>query len=183
MSFDVLKFVPVKDRLDLVAAPVAAFFSAWRGKTPADDIWVAEIDPQFAGGVELCQHYGIDPRDGANCVVVEARRGANSTFAAVVTPVGYKRDLNGVVRRYLGARQVSLGPLETVLARTQMEYGSITAVGLPVEWPVLVDPLVVSRQRVLMGSGLKHSKLSLPGHIFAELTSAIVLDGLAIANE
>jgi prolyl-tRNA editing enzyme YbaK/EbsC (Cys-tRNA(Pro) deacylase) len=44
---------------------------------------------------------------------------------------------------------------------------------------VLVDAAVVAAGDVVVGSGLRRSKLVLPGSALAELPSAEVLDGLA----
>jgi prolyl-tRNA editing enzyme YbaK/EbsC (Cys-tRNA(Pro) deacylase) len=174
-----IEFVPVLSRLDLVSPSVAACVSGWRGSVPVGDLWVAEIDPNFSGGTEFCDRYGFKHTEGANCVVVEGQRGAASTFAAVVVPVGTRTDFNSAVRKRLGARRVSIGSLETVLAETGMEYGSITPVGLPSSWRVLVDAVVASAARVVIGSGLKHSKLSVPGAALLELEGSELVEGLA----
>ena len=50
-----------------------------------------------------------------------------------------------------------------------MEYGGITPIGLPDSWPVLVDDLVAKSPTVVIGSGIRGSKLWLPGHLLAEL--------------
>lgn len=176
---DVIKFVPVLSRLDLVSPSVAACVSDWRGSVPVDDLWVAEIDPDFSGGTEFCEHYGFTQSEGANCVVVEGQRGSTSTIAAVVVPVGTRTDFNSAVRKRLGARRVSIASLEMVLAETGMEYGSITPVGLPSSWKVLVDGMVATSPRIVIGSGLKNSKLSVPGAALLELEGGEVVEGLA----
>jgi prolyl-tRNA editing enzyme YbaK/EbsC (Cys-tRNA(Pro) deacylase) len=60
-----------------------------------------------------------------------------------------------------------------------MEYGGITPIGLPAAWPVLVDRAVLDRDVVVIGSGLRRSKLALPSAALAELPTAEVIDGLA----
>ncbi|HZX67455.1 MAG TPA: hypothetical protein VFE70_01170, partial [Candidatus Elarobacter sp.] len=50
--------------------------------------------------------------------------------------------------------------------------------GLPPDWPILIDAAVVAADRVVIGSGVRRSKLSLPGAALAELPNAVVLDGL-----
>jgi prolyl-tRNA editing enzyme YbaK/EbsC (Cys-tRNA(Pro) deacylase) len=59
-----------------------------------------------------------------------------------------------------------------------MEYGGITPVGLPVEWPVLVDAAVAATDVVVIGSGVRHSKLVLPGSALVRLPGAQVVEGL-----
>jgi prolyl-tRNA editing enzyme YbaK/EbsC (Cys-tRNA(Pro) deacylase) len=60
-----------------------------------------------------------------------------------------------------------------------MEYGGITAPGLPPAWPVLVDRRVVDAGDVVIGSGVRRSKLVLDGALLEALPGAQVLDGLA----
>jgi prolyl-tRNA editing enzyme YbaK/EbsC (Cys-tRNA(Pro) deacylase) len=90
-------------------------------------------------------------------------------------------DVNGVVRRHLGVRKASFASMETATGETGMEYGGITPVGLPADWPLLVDSAVVDLPYVLVGSGRRRGKLLVPGKAFAELPGAIVLDGLGVA--
>ena len=59
-----------------------------------------------------------------------------------------------------------------------MEYGGITPIGLPEDWPVLVDAAVAAAPAVVIGSGVRHSKLALPGALAARLPGAEVIEGL-----
>lgn len=59
-----------------------------------------------------------------------------------------------------------------------MEYGAITPVGLPPGWALLVDAYVVHTPVVVVGSGVRRSKLLLPGAALAGLPGAQVVDGL-----
>lgn len=175
----VLEFVPILNRIDLVSPSVAECVKNWRGSTPVEDLRVAQIDPSYAGGIEFCAQYGFAHTEGANCVVVEGQRGSTRTIAAVVIPVGYRTDFNSFVRKHLGVRRVSLAPLDYILSQTGMEYGSITPVGLPSVWRILVDSIVANAPRVVIGSGLKHSKLSIPGSALIELEGAEAIEELA----
>jgi prolyl-tRNA editing enzyme YbaK/EbsC (Cys-tRNA(Pro) deacylase) len=89
-----------------------------------------------------------------------------------------RADVNGLVRRHLEARRASFAPLEEAVAETGMEYGGITPIGLPATWPLLVDAAVAASPRVVVGSGLRRSKLTLPGKALSDLPNAVVLDGL-----
>ena len=44
-----------------------------------------------------------------------------------------------------------------------MEYGGITPVGLPAGWRLLVDARVLDIEVAVIGSGVRRSKLLLPG--------------------
>ena len=50
---------------------------------------------------------------------------------------------------------------------------------LPAGWPVLVDAAVANAPYVVIGSGVRHSKLVLPAKLLAGLPGARVIDGLA----
>ena len=88
--------------------------------------------------------YGPDLLEpSANCVVVAGKRGGERTLAACVVLSTTRVDVNGVVRRQLGARKASFAPMDTAVGETGMEYGGITPIGLPAGWPLLVDAAVV----------------------------------------
>jgi prolyl-tRNA editing enzyme YbaK/EbsC (Cys-tRNA(Pro) deacylase) len=167
--------VPAWQHPELLASPVAQALAA----APAEDVLVAEIDPAAADTVTFCQRYGVPVEASANCVVVAGRRGDQTTLAACVALATTRVDVNGVVRRHLGARKASFAPMEIAVQATGMEYGGITPFGLPPEWPVLVDARVVATSRVVVGSGVRRSKLVVPGPALAALPGVVVLDHLA----
>jgi prolyl-tRNA editing enzyme YbaK/EbsC (Cys-tRNA(Pro) deacylase) len=110
--------------------------------------------------------------------VVAGRRGGEQRWAACVVLATTRVDVNGVVRRRLDVRKVSFASMEDAVEATGMEYGGITPVGVPAGWPVLVDPAVVATDRVVVGSGVRRSKLVLPGSMLLQLPGAEVIDGL-----
>ena len=60
-----------------------------------------------------------------------------------------------------------------------MEYGGITPVGLPAGWRVLVDAAAAwTSTSAIIGSGVRRSKLLLPGHRLGDLPHAEVVDEL-----
>jgi prolyl-tRNA editing enzyme YbaK/EbsC (Cys-tRNA(Pro) deacylase) len=173
---------PAPDRLDELTRPVADAVRHWRGSVPADQIVYVDTDPQWADTAVFVEHYGRELLEqSANCVVVAGRRGGDTTLAACVVPSTTRVDVNGVVRRQLGARKASFASMDTATGETGMEYGGITPIGLPEGWPVLVDSAVVDLPYVLVGSGRRRGKLLVPGKAFAELPGAVVLDGLGVA--
>ncbi|MFJ8493259.1 YbaK/EbsC family protein [Streptomyces sp. NPDC094038] len=173
--------VPAPDCLDELTAPVADALRAWTGAVPADRILYVETDPQWADTAVFVEHYGRDLLDrSANCVVVAGRRGGDTTLAACLVLSTTKVDVNGVVRRQLGSRKASFASTDTATGATGMEYGGITPIGLPRDWPLLVDPAVADLPYVLVGSGRRRGKLLVPGRAFAELPGAVVLPGLGV---
>ncbi|MET9047249.1 YbaK/EbsC family protein [Streptomyces sp. NPDC004362] len=170
---------PAPDCLDELTAPVADAVQAWRGAVPADRIVYVDTEPDWADTAVFLEHYGKDLLDrSANCVVVAAKRGGETTLAACVVLSATRVDVNGVVRRQLGARKASFAAMDVATGETGMEYGGITPIGLPADWPVLVDSAVVDLPYVLVGSGRRRGKLLVPGKAFAELPNAVVLEGL-----
>ncbi|MEU8712664.1 YbaK/EbsC family protein [Streptomyces sp. NPDC093272] len=170
---------PAPDRLDDLVAPVADAVRHWSGSVPAEQIVYVETDPQWADTAVFVEHYGRDLLErSANCVVVAGKRGGGTTLAACLVLSTTRADVNGVVRRHLGARKASFAPMDLATGETGMEYGGITPIGLPRDWPLLVDPAVVDLPYVLVGSGRRRGKLLVPGKAFAELPGAVVLEGL-----
>ena len=174
-----LQFLSALSHSALLTEDVKNQINKLSSVTSVEEIQVAQIDPQYMNGFDFCNQYNVKPEDGANCVIVEGIRGEESTFAACLTPVNCKRtDFNGAVRKHLGVRRVSLANLNFVIEKTGMEYGSITVVGLPEDWKRLIDPAVLSRDQIIIGSGLQKSKLRLPTKALLELPGAEVLEGL-----
>jgi prolyl-tRNA editing enzyme YbaK/EbsC (Cys-tRNA(Pro) deacylase) len=101
-------------------------------------------------------------------------------LAACVVLFTTRADVNGVVRRRLDVRKASFLLMERAVELTGMQYGGINPIGLPASWPVLLDRRVVDTGVVLIGSGLRRSKLLLPGNLLAELPNAETIDGLGI---
>lgn len=173
---------PAADCLDLLTPPVAAAVRALRGTVPAGEISYIDSDPAIADTAAFVAHYGQDLlARSANCVIVATKRGGESALAACLVLSAARVDVNGAVRRRLGARKASFAPMDTAVELTGMEYGGITPIGLPADWPLLVDPAVVDLPYVLIGSGRRRGKLVAPGRLLAELPGAVVLDGLGLS--
>jgi prolyl-tRNA editing enzyme YbaK/EbsC (Cys-tRNA(Pro) deacylase) len=176
-----LKLEPAQTRLDLLAAPVAAALQVWPPEAPidADQVLVAPIDPELADTAAFCEAYGISLDESANCVIVAGRRGEITRYAACVVLATTRADVNGVVRRHLDARKASFAPMDDAVQLTGMEYGGITPIGLPASWSLLVDARVVAKPHVIIGSGVRHSKIAIAGPALGALPGAEVIEGLA----
>ena len=92
---------PALERPDLLAPPVAA---ALRSLPWADQVRVAAIDPALADTAQFCETYGVTLEESANCVVIAAKRSSEVTYAACMVTATTRADVNGLVRRHLGAR-------------------------------------------------------------------------------
>ena len=170
--------VPALTRPDLLAPPVASALTELDAALPAASVSVAEIDPELADTAAFCERYQVGLAESANCVVISGRRGGEERFAACVVLATTRADVNGAARRELDVRKASFAAVEVAVAKTGMEYGGITPVGLPEGWQVLVDAEVAAAPQVVIGSGVRRSKLLLPGAAVARLPGVKVIDGL-----
>ena len=167
------------DHQNLVAKSTYDYIDKLFSNEEKKHILVAEIDPQYMDGIELCEHYKIDLKKGANTLICECKRNDNITYVALVVPTGYRYNMSTTVRKYTNSRMVSVAPLEYVLAQTKMEYGSINPIGLPGEWLILIDPKVLDNDYIICGSGLQKSKLFLPSKYLLKLPNVYVLENIA----
>ena len=165
-----LHWQPARERTDLLAAPVVTALAA-----SEMDCFVAPIDPDLADTAEFCAAYDVPLALSANCVVVAGRRGEATTTAACVVLATDRADVNKTVRRHLDVRKISFAPMADAVEQSGMEYGGITPVGLPADWPVLVDEAVAAEPWVVVGSGIRGSKLAVPGAALAGLPAARTL--------
>jgi len=172
---------PAADVLELLAPPVAAALAAWQGEVPAEQLIHVDSDPDKADTAVWAETYGVTMEQSANCVVVAGKRGQDVTLAACVVLATTRADVNGLVRRHLGARKASFAPMDTAVGESGMEYGGITPIGLPPGWPLLIDAAVADSPYVVIGSGRRRGKLLVPGKALAGLPGAVVLEGLGVA--
>jgi prolyl-tRNA editing enzyme YbaK/EbsC (Cys-tRNA(Pro) deacylase) len=168
--------LPAGDHTELLAPPVAAALASW---PHADEVAVFEIDPGLADTAALTEAYDLPLTASANCVVVAGRRAGEERVAACVVRADTRADVNNVVKRLLDVRKASFLPMERAVEESGMEYGGITPVGLPDGWRLLVDSRCVDIDVAIIGSGVRRSKLLLPGPALAELPGAEVVEGLA----
>jgi prolyl-tRNA editing enzyme YbaK/EbsC (Cys-tRNA(Pro) deacylase) len=172
--------LPALEHLDLLAEPVARELSGWEH---AAEVAVVEIDPDLADTAAMSEAYGVPLAASANCVVVSGRRGGEERVAACVVRADTRADVNNLVKRRLDVRKASFLAMERAVEETGMEYGGITPVGLPrgqdTGWRLLVDAACVDIEVAVIGSGVRRSKLLLPGRRLADLPGAEVVEGLA----
>jgi prolyl-tRNA editing enzyme YbaK/EbsC (Cys-tRNA(Pro) deacylase) len=166
------------DRGDLLAAPVRAALQDW---PPRAEVLVAPIDAELADTAAFCAAYDVGLDVSANCVVVAGKRGGETRYAACLILATTRADVNTTVRKLLDVRKASFAPMAEAVELTGMEYGGITPIGLPEQWPIYVDPAAVATEAVVIGSGIRASKIVLPGRLLAELPSAVVVDGLGLS--
>src|SRR3954447_4139382 len=143
-----LHLMPALDHPELLAPAV---HEALSGRADSADAYVAEIDPELADTAAFCAQYGVGLDMSANCVVVTGRRGDEERTAACVVLATTRADINRFVRRRLDVRKASFMAMDAAVNATAMEYGGIAPVGLPADWPVLVDARVDATSWVIVG--------------------------------
>ena len=167
---------PALDRPDLLAVPVTAALEEWEH---AGQAGVVEIDPAVADTAAMSEAYAVPMEVGANCVVVSGRRDGVERVAACVVRADTRADVNNLVKRLLDVRKCSFLSMDRAVEESGMEYGGITPVGLPEGWRVLVDAACLDVDVAIIGSGVRRSKIFLPGRLLGALPGAEVIDGLA----
>ena len=183
MQLGNLKILPALDQLDQVSLPTKKFLS--ENQNIAKDVSVAVIDPNFSDTANFCSHYEVPTSQTVNCVIVEATRADRKWLVACLVLGTTRVDVNGLVRKHLGARKVSFAAMDTAVKESGMEYGGITAVGLPETSPILIDSKIAALDAVVLGSGVRGSKLVTSGKTLAQLPNAVLLENLGrevIAN-
>lgn len=170
-----LRSLPALEHPELLAPPVAEALAGWEH---AEYVAVVEIDPELADTIAMTQAYSLPITASANCVVVSGRRGGEERIAACVVRADTRADVNNLVKRTLDVRKASFLPVQRAVEETGMEYGGITPVGLPDTWRLLVDESVAVIDVAIVGSGVRRSKLLLPGALLAEISGAEAVAGL-----
>jgi prolyl-tRNA editing enzyme YbaK/EbsC (Cys-tRNA(Pro) deacylase) len=165
----------VEDSHALLAAPVATALAGW---PYVEEVGVVEIDPELADTAAMSEAYDVPLAASANCVVVSGRRDGVERVAACVVRADTRADVNNLVKRSLDVRKASFLAMDRAVEETGMEYGGITPVGLPVGWRLFVDAACLEIEVAVIGSGVRRSKLLLPGHRLGDLPGAEVLTGL-----
>ncbi|AKU16013.1 YbaK/EbsC family protein [Luteipulveratus mongoliensis] len=164
-----LSWQPLADHPELVADAVAA------ASLPGD-VWVTPVDPDLADTAAFCEEYGVTLEQSANCVIVEARRGDQRTLAACMVLATDRADINKTVRKHLDARKISFASMDEATSASGMEFGGITPIGLPQDWPILVDARVAAAGTVVIGGGVRSSKIALDGALLGGLPGAEVIE-------
>jgi prolyl-tRNA editing enzyme YbaK/EbsC (Cys-tRNA(Pro) deacylase) len=169
--------VPASTRTDLLASPTLA---ALRAADLLDAVGVVEIDPAVSDTATTQRTFGLSMNNLANCVIVGGKREGVERVAACLVLATGRADVNNIVKRSLDVRKASFLPVERAVELSGMEYGGITPIGLPENWPILIDRAVIETDIVVVGSGVRRSKILTRGQTLARLPGVQVIDGLAI---
>jgi prolyl-tRNA editing enzyme YbaK/EbsC (Cys-tRNA(Pro) deacylase) len=139
---------------------------------------VLACDPAFADTAAFCEHYGVDPEDSANTIVVVGK-GPERTYVACVVLATTRLDVNGVVRQRLGVRKASFASAEETVERTAMMIGGVTVLALPEDMAAWVDARVMTRRSIVLGGGSRSMKIRVPPDVLLGMPGVEIVDSLA----
>ena len=176
---------PALERTDLLAEPVAAALRALEVSSPkgadlARQAQVVPIDPSHSDTDALNAALLPGPRGDRELRArgrQAHRRGAHRCLRRAAPDFA---DVNHVVKKRMDVRKASFLPVERAVEMSGMEYGGITPVGLPEDWRLFIDGAVADRATVLIGSGVRHSKILVPGALLVALPGAERVENLGM---
>lgn len=177
MWFDKLDIKPAHEHLDWMAEPTAAAISL------IPEALVFTIDPADADTATLTSKFDLPLAASGNAVLITGFRQGEARHCCCMTPADRRADVNHVVKQRLDVRKCSFASMDEAVSVSGMEYGGITPIGLPADWPVWLDGHIAELDWVLIGSGVRSSKLIVPGNALLRLPGAQLVDGLTVAIE
>lgn len=142
---------------------------------------VIACDPEYADTAAFCEHYGYQPEQAANAILVASKKVDPVVFAICVVLANTKLDVNHKVRQLLGVRRISFADAEVTMKLTGMMIGGVTPFGAG-DLPVYVDAAVMTAERVVMGGGNRSSKVVLAPAGLLRLPRTAVVEGLALVR-
>lgn len=128
---------------------------------PPGEVIVFAVSDDASDTAAFSARYGFGLEDCANTIVIRYKKDGAEHYAAIVTLGSLRLDINGAVKAHLGAQRLSFAKREVAVEHSGMEFGGITAFGLPDDWRVLVDAEVMARSQIVMGAGVRAAKLLL----------------------
>ncbi|MDP6666475.1 MAG: YbaK/EbsC family protein [Dehalococcoidia bacterium] len=138
---------------------------------------VVEIDPDFADTAQFCEKYGFPLENSANTIIVASKK-KPKTFTASVVRADRRIDVNHTVKQLMGAGRVSFARAEETAELTGMMIGGVTALALPPDLPVYIDPGLVDLDYIILGGGSRSIKIKVSPKIFGAIPNATVIEGL-----
>ena len=140
-----------------------------------------DCDPDLADTAQFCAAYDIPLDQSANAILVASRK-PPGLFAVCLVLATSRLDVNGTVRRRLGARKVSFASAEQTIENTGMEIGGVTVFGLPGELPIWVDSNVLAPDWVIVGAGSRSAKIKINPEVLTSLPQFEIVVDLAMAT-
>lgn len=180
---NVVDWLPATEHPELLAPRTFNALTSWSAALgdATSLIRVAAIDPNVSDTAAMSDAYDIPMSASVNCVLVAGRREGIERTAAVLVRASTRADINGAIKRMLAVRKASFVPVDRAVHDSQMEYGGITPIGLPAMWRCLIDAqLATSDEWIVIGSGVRKSKIAIPANLLATYPGILVVPGVAL---
>jgi prolyl-tRNA editing enzyme YbaK/EbsC (Cys-tRNA(Pro) deacylase) len=139
---------------------------------------VVPCDPALADTTAFCAAYGFGLEESANAIVVVGKTEPR-TYAACLVLANTRLDVNGLVRRRLGAKKASFASADETVELTGMRIGGVTPFGLAGQLPIWIDARIMDLDRVIVGGGSRDRKLLVPPAALAALDGSEIIPDLA----
>lgn len=141
------------------------------------DFVLERCEPEHADTAVFCEVHGHSVDIAANALVVSTKKEPRSHACCVVLGTA-RLDVNGVVKQRLGGK-CSFAKAEEMKELTGMEVGGVTPFALPEDLPIWICESMMDRERVIVGTGGRTSKVLVPPQALADLPNAEVVPGLS----
>ncbi len=140
---------------------------------------ILPCDPALADTAAFCAHYGVDPAESANTIVVATKKEPKA-YAACLVLATTRLDVNHAVRRLLGGQKLSFASGEETAALTGMAMGGVTIFGLPPSLPIYIDAAVLRARSVVVGGGSRFCKVRIHPEALMRIPNSSVVENLAL---
>ncbi len=131
--------------------------------------------PELADTAQFCAHYGIEPTEACNAIIVVLKTTPRQYVACLVRS-DTKLDVNKKVSDLVGVKRLSFASAEETAELSGQMIGGVSVAGLPADMPIYIDSRVMEQPRVIIGGGNRTSKARLDPRELLKLPNASVAD-------
>ena len=136
---------------------------------------VLACEPELADTAQFCAHYGIEPTEACNAIIVVLKTTPRQYVACLVRS-DTKLDVNKKVSELVGVKRLSFASAEETAQLSGQLIGGVSIAGLPPDMPVYIDQKVMEQPRVIIGGGNRTSKARLDPRELLKLPNTNVAD-------
>lgn len=136
---------------------------------------VLACEPELADTAQFCAHYGIEPTEACNAIIVVLKTTPRQYVACLVRS-DTKLDVNRKVSELVGVKRLSFASSEETAQLSGQLIGGVSIAGLPPDMPVYIDQRVLEQPRVIIGGGNRNSKARLAPQELLKLPHATAAD-------
>lgn len=140
---------------------------------------IIEIDPDFADTAEFCEKYGYPLENSGNTIMVASKKDPVQ-YSACLVKASDRLDVNNTVRKLMGVRKLSFASREQTIDLTGMEIGGVTPFALPENLPIYIDQNIMELEYVILGSGVRSSKVKASPEILMKFPNTQLIPGLSL---